>query len=308
MKHTLVAGPLLIGLVLLAAPSTAQTGSVRGRVLDAQQEPVAKAKVLFELQEGMGGQHQVETNDKGEYLRVGLQPGLYRITASAEGHEPAAIDMHVALGDTTEAPDIQLAPSAAAQAGAEAAALREKFGAALALTDAGKFDEAETLYKEILETQPDVPEVLENLGYVYVHKKDWAAAQASYEKVLALRPDHSQVMAALAMVYQQSGQSEKAAELMAKAAGENPQDAMAQFNHGVLLLNSGDTMGAIPSFEAALVADPEMAEAHYQLGTLLIGQGKVPEAIEHLEKYLSMNPDCEQNVATAKGLLQALKK
>jgi hypothetical protein len=34
----------------------------------------------------------------------------------------------------------------------------------------------------------------------------------------------------------------------------------------------------------------------------------VPEAIAHLEKYLSMNPTDTGNVATAQGLLKALKK
>jgi len=76
----------------------------------------------------------------------------------------------------------------------------------------------------------------------------------------------------------------------------------------VLLLNSGDTAGATAAFEAALAADPTMAEAHYHLGTILVGQGKTAEAIEHLEKYLSLNPENQQNVATAKGLIQALKK
>jgi TolA-binding protein len=49
-------------------------------------------------------------------------------------------------------------------------------------------------------------------------------------------------------------------------------------------------------------------EAHYYLGTLLVGQGKVPEAIEHLESYVASEPPNAQNVATAQGLLEALKQ
>ena len=40
----------------------------------------------------------------------------------------------------------------------------------------------------------------------------------------------------------------------------------------------------------------------------MVGQGKIPEAIANLEKYLSMNPTDAQNVATAQGLLKAMKK
>jgi hypothetical protein len=44
------------------------------------------------------------------------------------------------------------------------------------------------------------------------------------------------------------------------------------------------------------------------MSTLLLNQGKVPEAIQSLEKYLSLNPTDTTNVATAQGLLKALKK
>ena len=40
----------------------------------------------------------------------------------------------------------------------------------------------------------------------------------------------------------------------------------------------------------------------------MVGQGKIPESIQYLEKYLSLNPTDAQNVATAQGLLKALKK
>jgi hypothetical protein len=50
-----------------------------------------------------------------------------------------------------------------------------------------------------------------------------------------------------------------------------------------------------------------MADAYYHLGTLYVGQNKIPDAVQSLEKYLSMNPGNAQNVATAQGLLAALK-
>jgi tetratricopeptide (TPR) repeat protein len=95
---------------------------------------------------------------------------------------------------------------------------------------------------------------------------------------------------------------------MGEAAAANPGDAKAQFNQGIFLLNSGKSPEALAAFEAALALDPGMEEAYYYAGTLLVGQGKIPEAIEHLEKYLSLDPQNPQNVSTAQGLLQALKK
>jgi len=307
MKHALSAIALLVGFALLAAPAAAQTGSVRGTIRNAEGEPIADATVRLEYQGTTTRNHEVRTNDKGEYLQIGMYPSLYLIKASAEGYEPIVVEQRVTLGDLTEVDDIELKP-AVAKVDPAVAGLREKFGEAVALSDAGKFDEAEALYREILETQPDVPEALENLAYVSVQKQDWASAQASYERLLELSPDDAEVMTALAMVYQKSGQDEKAAEMMGRAADANPADAVAQFNRGAMLLNSGDPAGAVEAFEAALALDASLAEAHYYLGTILVGEGRVPEAIDHLETYLSTEPEKEQNVATAKGLLEALKK
>jgi Flp pilus assembly protein TadD len=310
MKHALTSVCLLAGLALLVPPSEAQTsGAARGTVVDDQGQPVADAHVVIEYLGGVPRKFEVKTNDKGEYMQVGLQIGRYRFTATKEGYAPAVLDIRIGMGLATEIPELQLVnKAAAAEANPDVAVVREKFAQGVELARAGKLDEAEALFKEILETQPGVAEVHRNLGYVYAQKKDWASAEASYQTALDLRPGDPEFVASLAQMYRDSGQEDKAAALMTQAAADNPQDAQAQFNQGIFLLDSGDSEKAAQAFEAALAADPSTSEAHYHLGTILVGQGKIPEAIEHLEAYLAANPDNAQNVATAKGLLGALKQ
>ena len=79
------------------------------------------------------------------------------------------------------------------------------------------------------------------------------------------------------------------------------------FNHHPGYLRILSHRSAHAAFSKAAEADPANPEVYYYLGTLDVGQNKIPEAIAHLEKYLSMNPTSPQNVATAQGLLQALK-
>ncbi len=310
MKRFLVAAGLVLGLGLLAAPVQAQTGTARGKVFDAQGQPVADVKVLIEFQGGITRKFEVKTNKKGEYMQVGMQPGPYRFTASKEGYQTSVADVRVALGDATEVPPFKLvsAAQAAQQPGSAAAELKGSFEKAVALQGAGQFDEAEAAYKAILEKTPDVPEVYQNLGAVYAAKKDFAQAEATYLKGLELKPDSADMATQLARLYQENGQPEKAMEVMSKSASANPADAKAQFNQGIFLLNSYKNEEAIAAFEAAVKADPSMTEAYFRLGALMVGQGKVPEAIAHLEKYLGMNPTDAGNVATAQGLLKALKK
>lgn len=311
MKRLIPGGALLVVLVLLvAAPASAQVGQVRGKVVGPEGEVIPDATVLIEYQGGVTRKFEVTTNKKGEYLQVGLESGPYRVTASKEGYRGAATDVRVSLGQPTEVPDLQLmTPQAAVQQpGSAEAELREKFTAATDLSRAGQLDEAEAAFMALLEEYPDIPEIHQNLGVIYSQKKNWAAAEASYLKALELRPGDTAMTTGLATVYQQSGQSDKAMQLMNEAAGANPEDARAQFNQGIFLLNAGQVQEAIAAFEGALALDPAMAEAHYYAGTLLVGQGKVPEAIQHLETYLTLDPQNAQNVATAQGLIQALKK
>lgn len=310
MKRALIAAGLVLGLGLLASPARAQTGTARGKVLDTQGQPIADAKVLIEFQGGITRKFETKTNKKGEYMQVGMQPGPYRFTASKEGYQPAIVEMRISLGDPTQISDFKLATlaQAAAAAGSPAAELRSSFQKAVELQTAGQLDEAEAAYKAILEKAPDVPEVYQNLGTVLAQKKDVAGAEAAYLKALELRPDSSDTSTQLAKLYQENGQPEKAMAIMEKSAGANPADAKAQFNRGIFLLNAYKNEEAITAFEAAIKADPNMAEAYYRLGALMVGQGKIPEAVANLEKYLSLNPTDAQNVATAQGLLKAMKK
>jgi tetratricopeptide (TPR) repeat protein len=310
MKRVLIAAGLLLGIGLLAAPAQAQTGTARGRILDAQGQPLQDVKVTIEFLGGVTRKFEVKTNKKGEYLQVGIQPGPYRIVASKEGFQPAMIEVRVQLGDPTEVPPLKLntLAQAAQQPGTPQAELRTAFEKAVEAQGAGRLDEAEAAYKAILEKSPDVPEVYQNLGSVYAKRKDFPAAEAAYLKALELRPESADIAAQLAKLYQDNGQPDKAMAIMAKSAGANPADAKAQFNQGIFLLNANKNEEAVAAFEAAVKADPNMAEAYFRLGALMVGQGKIPEAIAHLEKYLSLNPTDAQNLATAQGLLKALKK
>ena len=311
MKRALTAAALFGGLWLLAPAAQAQTGTARGKVLDAQGQPLADAKVVMEFQGGITRKFEVKTNKKGEWMQVGMQPGPYKFTANKEGYQPSFVEVRISLGDPTAVPDFKLNTMAEAQkqaGGTDAEALRGNFQKAVELHNSGKIDEAEAAYKAILEKTPDVAEVYQNLGSLYLTKKDYAAAETMFQKGLELRPDSTDISTLLARVYQESGQPDKAMALLEKAAGANPADAKAQFNRGIFLLNANKNEEAIAAFQAAIKADPAAPEAYFRLGALMIGQGKVPDAITNLEKYLSLNPTDAQNVATAQGLLKALKK
>ncbi|HZB26411.1 MAG TPA: hypothetical protein VE379_09785, partial [Vicinamibacterales bacterium] len=62
----LVAAAVLLGVALSAVPGFAQTGQVKGKVVDAKNEPIEGAVVTIEMMEGMNRKYQVKTNRRGE--------------------------------------------------------------------------------------------------------------------------------------------------------------------------------------------------------------------------------------------------
>ncbi|HET7291998.1 MAG TPA: tetratricopeptide repeat protein [Vicinamibacteria bacterium] len=298
-------------LVLLAAPGTlAQTGTARGRVMDEQGQPLVEAKIDIDYQGGVTRHIETKTNKKGEYIQVGLPPGTYRFTASKEGYQSGFVEQRVSLGDATVLPDMKLrtleAARKAAGGGVDAEKLKADFGAAAALLKDGKLDEAEASFKAIAATTPSIPEVHYNLGLIASRKKDWPAAEASFKRAIELRPEFGDAYSQLADVYTKMGQPEKANEIIQQAAEGG--DPAVLFSQAAMLLNAGKLEEAEAAFKKVEAADPTNSEVHFHLATIALNQGKTDECVARLEKYVASSPKNAQNLQTAQGLLQALKK
>jgi len=309
MRSALVAVGFVVGLALLAPPAHAQTGGVRGKVVDEEGQPLVGSVVVVESQR-ISRKSELKTDKKGEYRMLGLQPGPYRVTAAKEGYQARYVEVDVPLGDPTEVRDIELVSleAIARATGPSEDELRAEFTRAVELARSGRLDEAEAAFLDLLAVQSDISELHQNLAYVYVQKKDWARAEESYRTALELKPGDPRVILALAGVHEDAGEPDKALALLTQAVGESPTDGSLQFERGMLLLKAQKVPEASEALEAALAADASLTEAHYHLGTVLVNQGKVPEAVEHFEAYLASSPENSRYAETAKGMIEALEK
>jgi Tfp pilus assembly protein PilF len=315
MKRFLAAGLLLgAGLVLAPAAGAQSSGAVRGKVVDEKGQPVVEAQVALEYLGGVTRKYQTKTNKKGEYTQVGLQPGMYRMTFTKEGYQGSTAESRVGLGEATMIPDMKIVSAAAAKAGgsAEAAAANAEIKAIVtrgeALVKEGKYDEAIAAFTELQGKPVAAPEEVQyRIATLHSAKKDWPAAEAAFLKVLEMKPDHAGARAELANVYQISGQAEKAQAMLAQISAAGGQDANVLYSTGIVHLNAGRAAEAAAAFKKAVEIDPKLADAYFHLATSLLNQGDTPGTIENLEKYLALSPTNAQNVATAQGLLKALK-
>jgi len=300
MRTTLFRGALalMVLLTMSVAPALAQS-LVKGKVVDAQGNPVDGAVVTFE-QQGGSAKRDTKTDKKGEFLQVGLQSGSWKVTATKDGVGTATQTGNVTQGRPVEL-SFKLAPAAAGGAAAAggdpkaAAELRALATAATAAQTAGNWDEAISKFNELIGKIPTCGECYSNLGAAYAAKKSYPEAEAAYKKSIEIK-ETADAYNGLVRIYNDQKKFDLAAEAGGKAAAlsstiggtGNPE---ATYNNGVVLFNAGKFAEAKTQFEAATKADPGMALAHYYLGMANLNGGDLPAATSAFEAYLKLDPE-----------------
>ena len=82
----------------------------------------------------------------------------------------------------------------------------EIYDEAKRLHELGRLEEAGRLYEETLKTDPGHVEALNNLGVIYLQKKDLASAQENFLKAIRLRPQSADPHYNLACLYALKGE------------------------------------------------------------------------------------------------------
>ncbi len=306
---SVLAAALVIGLVPAAL---AQTGMIKGKVVDAEGKPVQGAQIVIEFAEGVTRKFEVKSDRRGEFIQIGLQTGNYKVSATVDKLGTLTQTQRVTLGKPAEF-NFAFVPGAGAAdpaAAARALELKKTFEEGVAASRANNHDLAIEKFTAAATAAPGCYDCYYNIGYAQLQKKDEKQAEAAWLKALEIKADYPEALNALATLYNNQKRFDEAEAMGAKAAaagGGAGGSADAIYNQGIILWNQGKIPEAKAKFEEALKANPNHPESHFQLGMAFLNEGKLPDAIGAFEKYLAMAPD-GQYAAQAKGMLAQLKK
>jgi tetratricopeptide (TPR) repeat protein len=308
----------LAALAVALAFSTsaaAQTGMVKGKIVDSQGKPVEGATVSI-VQKGAKSGRTVKTNKKGEFVQLGIFPGEYVITAEKD-NEKANASMPVSIGEN---PDVNLTLShtgPSPEAKAKQDALQKTFDDGVAASKAGNYDEAIAKFTEAAGLVPNCADCYYNIGVANVQKQNLAGAEEAYKKAIEMKPDHCDALANLANVYNAEKKLDLALETTTKAgkcgggaagaAAGGGGNATSLYNEGVILWNQGKYPEAKGKFEESAKADPSNAETQYRLGMANVNIGDMAGATAAFEACLKAAPN-GPHAAEVKGFLAAMKK
>jgi predicted O-linked N-acetylglucosamine transferase (SPINDLY family) len=201
----------------------------------------------------------------------------------------------------------------------------EALATALRHHQAGRLHEAEPIYQQILQADPNHVDALHLLGVLANQKGDHsraiasiarairldgsqaafhnnlgnalrsqgqlAEAIASYQRALQLRPNYPEGHNNLGLALAEQGQLAEAIASYQRALQHRPNFAEAHNNLGIALRSQGQLAEAVASYQRALQHRPNYAEAHNNLGNALRSQGQFAGAIAAYQRALELRPD-----------------
>jgi Tfp pilus assembly protein PilF len=307
---------LVLGLAAWASPAAAQTGQLKGKVLDAQKKPIEGATVTIEHQDSRT-KYTLKTKKGGDYIQIGIPPGQYLVTAEKDalkqsfptrvGLDMTEINFELKPGSNTAG----MSKEEAAKATARVEGLKTAFSEGAALSNAGKHDEAIAKFNEVIAAVPKCTECYVNIGSNYAMKKDYAQAEVALKKALELDPNSVDAYNLLATVYNDQKKFPEAQAMSAEAskrtsvAGGASADTL--YNQGVISWNANDFPKAQEFFSGAVAANANHAESHFMLGRVYLNLGKLADAAKEFETYVKIAPT-GRNAKEAQSNFEMLKQ
>jgi Flp pilus assembly protein TadD len=162
---------------------------------------------------------------------------------------------------------------------------------ALQLHQAGKLDEAEALYRQILATAPDYPDALNLLGALQHQKGNHRQAVELIGRAIDLAPATAEFHMNLGLALAAERRTEEAISAYRRSLELKPNNAGIWHDLGTALQSLDRLDEAIAGFRRAVELSPEHAEAVNALGSALSDAGESAEAIRLLRRCIALRPD-----------------
>jgi len=156
---------------------------------------------------------------------------------------------------------------------------------------AGRLQQAEQLYRQILTQQPDHPEALHLLGVLASQSGQHDTAVKLIRQAIALKPNFPTAHLNLGNTFKDLGRLDEAIAAYRQAIALKPNFPEALSNLGSALKDHGQVDAAITAYRQAITLKPNFPEAHNNLGSALKANDQLDDAIAAFRQAIALKPD-----------------
>ncbi len=186
------------------------------------------------------------------------------------------------------------------------AAPQEAWERGLALHREGRLDEAEAVYRDLLEQQPGTAEVLHTLGVLQAQRGQLGEAEALMEQALQADPGHVTALINRGNLLRALGRAEEALASYERAVEFQPENPKLQLDLGLLLAGQGRMAEALAAYDRALAVKPDFVDALNSRGIVLARLGRTAEALQSYDFAVAGNPAYAEAFNNRGALLASL--
>jgi len=166
----------------------------------------------------------------------------------------------------------------------------ELLGRASALHRAGRLQDAERVYAEVLAAQPNHLGALNLRGALLAQTGKYEEAAYYLDRALTINPSSEATLYNYGTVLQKLDKPAEALRCFDQALARNSADPDLWNSRGSVLNNLRRFDEALKAFGKAIALRPCFAEAFYNRGNAFYGQRRYEEAVADYEKSVAINP------------------
>ena len=170
-------------------------------------------------------------------------------------------------------------------------AIKDLLNQAVHSHQSGQLDEAETLYREALELEPDHAGVHHCLGMIASQTNRQVMALEHVTRALKAAPDVAQFHNTLGIILEKDGREQDAVKAYEQAIGLNPTFAEAYNNLAIAWQSIGDHDRAVEASRQAVTLLPKQGGFHNTLGYSLQQLGHLEQALESFKRAFQYQPN-----------------
>ena len=176
----------------------------------------------------------------------------------------------------------------------------------VASSQAGRHAVAVDCINQAIALNPNAAAFYGNLGNVYTSLKKFEDAVNAYQQALRLKPDFVDAQLNLGIALRDQGQSELAMDSFQAALRLQPKHPVVHNNMGMIYREQCQHEAALGSYRRALELNPNFADAYNNQANVLNEVGRVDEAILSYQQAIRLQPDfAEAHLSLATVLLLA---